>query len=275
MARKNFLLTIAYEGTHFRGWQEQNSAHEAEMPSLATTIRTAISQATGGEHDFEFHGSGRTDAGVHARAQTAHLRLATRLAPETLRRAINSLIPDAIRILAIREVSADLHAQKSTKRKTYRYFLTVPNRRETVPSAFLSRWTWYVPYELDFAAMEKTVTGFTGKHDFAAFRNSGSQAKTTIRELYEASLIQHEIRRDPLRLPWDLSPEDGLDLWEMRFVGKGFLKQMVRNLVGCAVAVGRGKISSRESQEIMRSLARNPLVPTAPAQGLFLDSVEY
>lgn len=282
---KFFKLEIAYEGSAFGGWQEQSPKQELLTPSVAAFVKNAIARATAAK-EFQFMGSGRTDTGVHARAQVAHLRVETRLDALVLKRAVNSYLPSTIRVVDAVELPASFHALKDAHAKLYRYFVLYRTGEDATPSAFLDRWTWYVPTTLDPNAMREGLKSIVGEHDFAAFRNVGTPVKSTVREIFSADLIaypaQNPAKLDPrglsrtsLDFPWMPDAKQNLALVEFRFCGSGFLKQMVRNLVGHAVEIGKGARTKESFAELLRTGDRRAASATAPAQGLFLDRVFY
>lgn len=272
---KRFLLTIAYEGAYFRGWQRQEASQEARMPSVSAALESAIRKAAD-TSDFSLHGSGRTDVGVHARAQTAHLEISTRLSLPTLQRAINSNLVEGVRILSIEPASEDFHAQRHVKQKTYRYFVLNRVGDGAITWPMLSRWTWLVPQKLNVARMQKAIGRLEGTHDFAAFQNVGTPVQHTVREIFSAECIHHpwENLGDFPWVPLGKAAQD-LRLIEFRLCGKGFLKQMVRNIAGTLVEVGKGNLAEADIDQILASKSRAQGGPTAPAEGLFLDHVVY
>ena len=270
-----FLLTIAYEGAPFRGWQRQEERQEEKLPSVSGALEAAIAKATD-TSDFTLHGSGRTDVGVHARAQTAHLEVSTRLSTSTLQRAINSNLSEGIRVLSIQEAAPDFHAQRLVQRKTYRYFVLNRHGEGALAWPFLGRWTWLVPQRLDAGQMQKAIKFLEGTHDFAAFQNVGTPVEHTVREIFSADCIEHSW--DKLGdFPWipSQSAAESFRLIEFRLCGKGFLKQMVRNIAGTLVEVGKGNLAAEDMQRILLSKSRAQGGPTAPPEGLFLDNVVY
>lgn len=273
--RRRFCLEIAYEGTEFRGWQRQEEIQEESRPSISSILEAAVRQC-GIAGDFVLHGSGRTDVGVHARMQTAHLELETRLEPATLQRALNSYLPPAVRVLAVSPAAPDFHAQRHVRAKTYRYFILEKVAHGATNWPFLERWAWYVTRPLDHRVMREALALLVGKHDFAAFQNVGTPVAHTVREIFSAELVVHDwTQANPGDLPWLPRADSGLRLVEFRLRGKGFLKQMVRNIVGTLVEAGKGKLSVEDVRKILESKSRKTGGPTAPAHGLILDSVEY
>lgn len=241
-------LTLAYDGTDFCGWQFQPRDR---------TVQGVVEAALARFFDDppRVHGSGRTDSGVHAIGQVCHFDCPDEHAGIAWQRALNSLMPKDVTVLDYAVVSDDFHSRYSARSKTYEYVLwhdrsfCLPHRR---------RFTWNCG-QVDFTAMEHAATHFMGEHDFAAFQNVGTEIKTTVRTV-------HKISRHPGPTPYET-------VW--RFSASGFLKQMVRNLISCLVACGRGKLSVKECQHILESRDRTTAPATAPPQGLTLVAVEY
>jgi tRNA pseudouridine38-40 synthase len=251
MALRRIKLTVAYDGGGFHGWQVQ--------PGLPT-IQGTLEEIVGGMEGRPVHvaGSGRTDAGVHALAQVAAFSLENPIPLANLRRAVNRLLPPAIRVLSAEEVHPDFHPRYDAKAKTYEYRIL---RGETY-SPFEWPHVYHYPYPLDEVRMQRLAEVFSGEHDFTAYAasdhsdargNAGdgdNQAKSKVRIVFASTL-----RRDGERL-----------IYQVR--GSGFLKHMVRNLVGTLIEAGRGNIA-----DVTALPAR--CGPTVPAKGLFLLSVEY
>jgi tRNA pseudouridine38-40 synthase len=238
---RRIRITLAYDGTDFHGWQIQ--------PGLPT-IQGVLEEIVGGIEGKPVHvaGSGRTDAGVHARAQVAAFTLDNPIPPDNLRRAINRLLPPSIRILEAAETHGDFHPRFDAIAKTYRYSLF---RFETC-SPFDWRYTHHHPYPLNEERMARAARLFEGEHDFSAFAaadDRDAEAKSKVRTVFGSTLVR----------------EGPALLYTVR--GSGFLKHMVRNLAGTLIEVGRGNID--DSVFPARS------GPTAPAKGLTLISVEY
>lgn len=265
-----FKITVAYVGTNYQGWQKQARADGAN------TIQEKIEKAAKKifpKGKISLHGSGRTDSGVHARAQVAHMRATVDLPTSVLLKALNAHLPDDIRILSVEDCDPSFHAQLSVKTKTYRYFILSCNSKNPVHWPFLRPYTWFVTYPLDFKAMEKALKSLEGVHDFKSFQNRGTPVHHTTREILEAKLVVHEGKNE--NLPWMPGKDFQGKLLEVRICGTGFLKQMVRTIVGTIVEVGRGKISLEDLEKILDKKDRRASGLTAPPQGLFLDNVEY
>jgi len=198
-------------------------------------------------------GSGRTDAGVHAEAQTAHFVTASAMTELQFLKALNSLLPGDISVREVAEVAEDFNACRSAERKRYRY--TILNR--DCPSALHRGRVWFMPHDLDLAAMRRAAKYLRGEHDFAAFRAANTKNKNPVRELFRIDLQKER------------------DFIHLTFEGNGFLKHMVRIVVGTLVEVGRGRMSARQVKDILASRNRRQAGPTAPAHGLCLVEVTY
>lgn len=268
----HFRLVIAYQGTHYEGWQKQ--AREGAGPTVQDLLQQAAAKVLK-QTKITLHGSGRTDSGVHARGQVAHLRAKVDLPPKVLIKAINAHLPDDIRVLRLEPCAPDFHAQLHAKRKTYRYFLLHTNTgKDPIHWPFLRPYTWFVTFPLHYAAMSDALARLEGTHDFRSFQNIGTPVEDTVREILTAKLVVHggDPRENP---PWMPSGDFEAKLLEIRVTGSGFLKQMVRNIVGTVVEVGRGKLAPAHVDEILARKDRKAGGMTAPAQGLFLDEVSY
>ncbi len=243
----NFKLVIEYDGTRFYGWQRQKN-----KPTIQGEIERLLSIIL--NREIKIHGSGRTDAGVHARAQVAHFQAETHMAPASIKKSINSMMRHPIVIHECVEVPADFHAQYSVKSKEYRYYIL--NRPE--PCAIGRDFSWHVSTPLDIDQMNQCSRFLLGIHDFKAFENTGSPRSTTVREIYSAQ--------------WSSPATDRL---VFSISASGFLKNMVRNIVGTLKDAGQGKLTPQEFKTILATCHRPLAGATAPARGLFLHNVVY
>jgi tRNA pseudouridine38-40 synthase len=240
-----FKLTIEYAGTRYSGWQVQRNAR-----TIQGELELAVTQATGA-HPIELYGSGRTDAGVHALAQVAHLDVDATLPPETLRRRINDALPSDINVLRIERVRHRFHARHDAVARRYVYQIA---RRRT---AFGKAYVWWVKEDLDLAVMRAAAARFVGMHDFRSFSDDAPDEKST------AVLLE--------RCDVD---EDG-DLILVVVAGSHFLWKMVRRLVGVLVEVGRGAMPPNDAAGMLSAPSSLPARLTAPASGLMLERVFY
>lgn len=252
----NWKLTLAYDGTDFHGWQVQ-PGHSTIQGELAG----AIERVTG--ESVLPQGSGRTDAGVHARAQVASFELAAPIPPSNVLRALNRTLPPAIRVLAAEQAAPDFHARHSVRAKTYEYRIF---RGEICPP-WLARYVYALNWPLEVDKMQRAASLVIGEHDFTSFAATDPDLST--RE-FDPPTLQDNIRTI-FSSAW--TEEDSLLIYKVR--GNGFLHHMVRNLVGTFLDAGRGHIAPDEITAILERRFRAAAGPTAPARGLFLDSVEY
>jgi tRNA pseudouridine38-40 synthase len=241
-----YRVTIAYDGTEYEGWQVQ-----AKGRTIQGTIEAALSRMA--KRPVTVVGASRTDAGVHALGQVAHFEIANSIPPEGLRRGLNSLLPEDIRILETAFAPQAFHARKLARSKTYRYFLDT----RPVPSPLRIRFAYHYPHRLDRAAMAEAARLFLGTKDFAAFRAASCEARTTVRDLTVSRLL-----------------EEGEEL-VYEVVANGFLHHMVRNLLGTLLQVGRGRLAPSAIEDLLAQKDRRLTGPTAPARGLHLMRVEY
>lgn len=247
-ASRSYRLTVEYEGTRYRGWQEQKNAR-----TVAGELRRALEEVAG--EGVELGGSGRTDAGVHALAQTAHLRLRRERDPEALRRAVNEILPADIHLLAVAPAADRFHARHHAAARSYLYQVS---RRRT---AFAKRFVWWVRSPLDAAAMARAAGLFPGRHDFAAFCERPEEQTSTLVEVERAEVVS-----------------DGA-LVLVRLVASHFLWKMVRRIVGALVKVGTGELGAEDVATLLAGSAEagglQPAEWTAPPSGLFLERVLY
>jgi tRNA pseudouridine38-40 synthase len=250
--RVTFKLTLAYDGTGLVGWQRQ-----AAGMSVQGLVEDALARLTASA-GVTVTGAGRTDAGVHAQGQVAAVSLATSLTAADIQRGTNALLPPAVRVVKAELADAAFHPRFAAKAKTYAYHLiTGP-----VMSPFDVRYAWHLPFPLDVGAMRGALTALHGCHDFAAFQSTGSDIEDTVRTLHEVGIDTADAAGGGTRLVVTLT-------------GDGFLRHMVRAIVGSLVEVGRGKWPAGRLAEVLAGGDRALAGPTAPPQGLFLVSVRY
>jgi tRNA pseudouridine38-40 synthase len=243
MAR--FKLTIEYEGTRFSGWQIQKNSRTVQG-EISEAIRTVFNTTS-----FEFFGSGRTDAGVHALHQVAHLDVKTMLAPEIIRMKLNDELPADINIIEIEKAQALFHARHDALARSYLYQIS---RRRT---AFGKRFVWWIKDPLDVSKMQQAAALFVGLKDFRSFTADDPEAKST------------KVQVNSI----DIQPSGDLIL--IRIVGSHFIWKMVRQMVGVLAEVGRDKISLDDVKNFLQTESGEPARLTAPPSGLFLERVYY
>jgi len=246
--RRNFKLVMEYDGTGYHGWQRQK-----EIPTIQGTIETQLKTMTG--QSVTVIGSGRTDAGVHAFNQVANFVADTKLTPDIFKKGLNGLLPADIVIKECQEVDDAFHARYDALSKTYDYHLL--NR--PVRAALLRQFAWHIRKALDESAMRVAMECLKGEHDFSAFEAVGSPRSHSVRTALHA----------------DLTAKDSKGYLVFSIEANGFLRSMVRNIVGTLVDVGIGKMSPEGFQDVLTSKDRKQAGITAPAQGLFLREVKY
>ena len=243
-----FRITLAYDGTDFVGWQRQ-----ANGVSIQGLIEDALRALDGRE--VTVTGAGRTDAGVHALGQVAAFTIARELEPDAVVRALNAHLPHAIRVLSADHAPPAFHPRFGARTKTYRYRLC----HADVMSPFERRYAWHVAGPLDVEAMCAAARLLEGRHDFAAFQAMGSSVATTEREVIQSAIADRAIG----------------DVITYEVTGTGFLRHMVRIIVGSLVEIGRGRQPVEWITGVIASRNRATAGPTAPPDGLFLVRVEY
>lgn len=241
-------LHLAYTGSYFAGWQVQPGQR-----TVQGCLEKVFNQLC--QEFIRVHGAGRTDAGVHALDQVAHVDIPAGKKGIPWQKALNSLLPTDVAVTKVKQVSQDFHARFNALGKEYLYILwtnpdyVLPQRRPFV---------WPVG-RLDQESMFSAAQYLHGEHDFSAFQNVGTLIKNPVRNLY---YIKKEQGDNPYEMVW-------------RFYANGFLKQMVRNMIGLLVQVGRERVPVQDVQTLMEGKDRTLLPATAPAQGLCLNKVDY
>jgi tRNA pseudouridine38-40 synthase len=250
---RNICLIIAYDGGDYQGWQRQ-----AGVPTIQGEIEERLSLIT--TKGVTLHGAGRTDAGVHAMAMTANFHTNSAIPCPQLQKALNSMLPPAIRILGAVDLINSFHARFSCRGKHYCYYVqTAP-----VQTPFLRHYALHAPLTLDFGRMRSCLDLLVGTHDFSSFENSGSRDKErahgrgAVRTLFAAEI-----------------KERGHNTFSIEVTGDGFLRNMVRNIVGTLLEVGEKKTSVDGFAAILKAKDRAMAGPTAPPHGLFLKRVFY
>lgn len=239
-------LIIEYDGTNFVGWQVQPNG-----VSVQERVELALEQLLG-DH-VRVHSSGRTDAGVHARGMVCHLETERELPLSAWREGLNRFLPESIAIRSAEQVGDDFHARFSAKGKFYRYTILL----DEIRSPLLERTSWQIRPNLDLEKMQRAAELFVGEHNFCAFRTSGCAAKSTKRQVYSVELLKEGT------------------LLQIDVRGSGFLKNMVRMMVGTLVEIGRGKRPVEDVSELLSGQGQVGPALTAPAHGLCLMEVWY
>lgn len=245
---RNIKLIIEYDGTNYCGWQTQENG-----PSIQESVENALTKLTG--EAIRINGSGRTDAGVHARGQVANFLTSSTIPGNKFSYALNNLLPEDIVIKASSEVEPDFHARFSAVGKKYSYHII----NSKFPSALYRNYAYHINYceRLDIGRLEEAAKAFVGTYDFAGFMAAGSKVKDTVRTIYELSV---ETEGEMLRLSYK---------------GSGFLYNMVRIITGTLLYAGIGKIDPGSMEEIVLSKDRSRAGITVPPCGLYLEEVYY
>jgi tRNA pseudouridine38-40 synthase len=258
-------FTIAYDGTAYVGWQRQ-----AEGVSIQGLLEEALARLDGAP--VAVHGAGRTDAGVHALGQVASARVATVHDPAVIRRALNAMLPGDVRVLAVEEAPQSFHARYSAAGKRYEYRIW----QGPVQPPFVRAWSWHVPHPLDIEAMDRAARTLEGTHDFSAFQSAGGGVVSAVRTVAGARV---ERRGLPAGVAGGDEDDEGCGtgghLVAVELEANGFLRHMVRAVVGTLVEVGEGRRPEASLPQLLESRDRGASGPTAPAHGLVLVRVNY
>lgn len=256
---RNIRLLIAYDGTDFHGWQRQPN-----VPTIQACLESVIEKIIA--QRVTLHGSGRTDAGVHALNQVANFKISGNIPPANLLKAMNNLLPSTIRVKKVEDVEDSFHARYDARAKTYRYRISMA----PICSPFMVRYVHHYPYPLNLHAMAEGARNLEGEHDFSSFAGSAGdvQLSSTHRS---GDKVDNTRTIFASRILW--RPRTSILIYEAR--GNGFLHHMVRNIVGTLLEVGRGKLEPQEVLKILKARDRTRAGPTAPASGLCLMKVEY
>ena len=253
MSLRNISLTIEYDGTNYFGWQTQrlpaSSCIRLKKKTIQETIEKSLRIIL--REKVSLTASGRTDAGVHAEAQVANFRTNSVLPLNKIQLSLNSLLPENIAVIGIKEMPLDFHARFNAQAKLYRY--TIVNRKHR--SVFLNKYAWHCYFPLDIALMKREARCLVGRHDFMSFKSSGGDADSTVRTIQQ------------------LKVEKKNDFILVSARSDGFLYNMVRNIVGTLVDIGRGRLKGMK--RILQKKDRRAAGMTAPAKGLCLVKVYY
>ncbi len=245
--KRNFKLVLEYDGTNYHGWQRQKG-----VLTIQEVVETRLAMMT--QAPVRLIGAGRTDAGVHARGQVANFLSGTQIPPERLRCGLNSLLPDDIVGLELTEVDLKFHARFQARSKVYEYRI----HNGPVAPALGRQYHWHISQPLSWDLMETCLKLLEGKHDFASFQATGSSVRNSEKVVFSTRIAPA-----------------GNHLWTITTEANGFLRHMVRNIVGTLVAVGREKLTVEEFSTIVAARDRKQAGMTAPARGLCLTEVRY
>ncbi|MEN8256666.1 MAG: tRNA pseudouridine(38-40) synthase TruA [Thermodesulfobacteriota bacterium] len=251
---RNIKLLISFDGTDFCGWQRQQN-----LPTVQGLIEETLAIIC--NQSIILHGAGRTDSGVHALGMVANFLTSSDIACSGLQKGLNSLLPEAIRILAVDDVGQDFHARKSARAKTYWYHFST----EPMVLATSRLYVTSLPGPFDGKEVGRCLKTILGNHDFSSFEATGSRdisrtsGRGAVRTILDASLV---LGQNPHQ-------------FKLMLRGDGFLRKMVRNIAGTLFEVGQGRMTAQQFLEVLEAKDRNLAGPTAPACGLFLSHIEY
>ena len=243
----NYKMVLQYDGSRYSGWQVQGNTEQTIQGKLQSVLEKMT------EEEIEIHGSGRTDAGVHAMGQVANFKLQREYEPEEIKRYCNQYLPEDIVVLEVSEVPLRFHSRLNAVKKTYCYRIFLGEK----PDVFRRKYVTPEAESLDITKMKAAVEELLGTHDFTSFCGNRHFKKSAVRTIYE---IRIEEKKDEL---------------DIYFTGNGFLQNMVRILTGTLIEVGTGKREVREMKEILEGRNRSLAGPMAAAKGLVLMNVEY
>ncbi len=243
---KRIMLTVAYNGTNYHGWQIQNNGI-----TVQETLQNAIEKVLG--KSISIHGCSRTDAGVHAKMFCCHLDCDDNIPFDAFLRGVNSVLPPDIAVLNCEDVAEDFHARFNAKGKTYVYNILNSNKKDP----FLMPFVWQIERPLDIQKMNEFCKTLIGTHDFYGFSSSGRTVENTVRTVSECSVTKEK------------------DIVKLKITGDGFLYNMVRIITGTAVDVSDGRLDVNCALSVFETKSREMAGVTAPAQGLFLEKVYY
>ncbi len=256
-AYRNIKLTLQYDGTSYIGWQRQK-----QDISIQHILETALKKIT--SEDITLRASGRTDASVHAFFQVANFLTASKIPLVGIQKSLNSLLPEDISIIDIEEAEVDFHSIGKSVGKCYIYRIIETERRLPL----FRRYAWEINRKLNLDFMNTSMKYLIGKHDFSAFKASGSSAKTSIRDVQYVNVFE---KKNDFFFPL---PEDSREI-NLIIFASGFLRKMVRNIVGLIMQAGLGRFKPEKIKQVIEGCDRNAGYPTAPPQGLFLFKVFY
>lgn len=251
-----YKITFSYNGSGFFGWQKQ-----IDQKSIQGEIEKVV-QKISKSQDIQVVGCGRTDAGVHAVKQVTRVKMPLKIEEDSLKNALNSLLPESIRASHVEMAHDDFQPVYDAKSKTYRYVFSL----KKIANPFLKDTVSFIGKDINLTKMNEACKIFIGRHDFEGFSTKGTPVKTTIREITRCHIFKENINYGP-----GLSE----DVYIFEVSGSGFLKQMVRLVVSAVWSYAEGKIEERDILNQFNNPSENKIAPTAPPQGLYLFDVQY
>jgi len=264
--RRTFKVTLSYDGTDFAGFQRQSNAR-----SVQQVLEEALAPIEGSA--VVVHGAGRTDSGVHALGQAASFRLTNQISTADLKQALNATFnatgSSDLRVLSVEEAPEDFNARFAARGKIYRYRIV----NAELISPFERRFAWHVPRPLNLDAIRDASKALIGEHDFAAFQAAGGDVKTSVRTVTCSEWAEQALDPPTGKPPSTGAGQDRMLIYEI--AGNGFLKYMVRSIVGTLIEIGYGRREPDSVQALLKSGERTKIGQTAPAHGLYLVRVDY
>ena len=245
--KRNYKLVLEYDGSNYHGWQRQKG-----LLTIQEVVETRLAIMT--QTPVRLIGAGRTDAGVHARGQVANFLSETRISPDRLLSGLNSLLPEDIVALGLTPVPKKFHARFQARSKVYQYRI----HNGPMPPALGRQYSWHISQPLKWESMEKCLKLLEGKHDFSSFQASGSSVRSSERVIFTTGIFSAAEH-----------------MWLITIEASGFLRHMMRNIVGTLVDVGRGKLTEKEFSKVLAACNRKQAGMTAPARGLCLLEGRY
>lgn len=243
----NYKIILQYDGTRYDGWQKQGNTDQ----TIQGKLEAVISKMAGTE--TEVHGSGRTDAGVHAYGQVANFHLEKKWDSEELKDYLNRYLPEDIAVFSVEEADERFHSRLNAAKKTYTYYVDMGPKK----NVFTRKYVYGLGQKLNLSAMEQAAVKLCGTHDFKSFCSNKKMKKSTVRTIHSITFHQRD------------------QVLEIRYTGDGFLYNMVRILTGTLIEVGMGKRDPGSMEQIVQAKDRQAAGYTAPPEGLFLTKVEY
>lgn len=243
---KNYKLILAYDGSRYKGWQRLGTGEKTIQDTLETAIQNTVT------YPVHIQGSGRTDAGVHARGQVANMKIPFRL-KENFQTQLNDLLPEDICVLSVEEVTGEFHARYSAVSKTYSFYVDTKEKADV----FQWKYSYHFPWEIDLEKIRCGANYLEGLHDFTAFTDDKDEEKDKVRRIQSVSIKEKN------------------GIIHFRYQGNGFLQHMVRIMTGTLLEIGRGDREPEDIERILKCKERAKAGFLVPAKGLFLDKVEY
>lgn len=248
---KNYRLTLSYDGSRYKGWQRLGANESTIQDTLEDAMKKVVFSSV------RIQGSGRTDAGVHARGQVANVKVKFQKGKELsigeIKQRLNQTLPEDIRVLSVGEVAADFHARYSAVSKTYSFYVDTKEKA----NVFGRKYYYHFPWRLDLEKMRSAARYLEGTHDFSAFTDDKVEEKDKVRSIQSIFI------------------EEKNGMIHFKYRGNGFLQHMVRIMTGTLLEIGRGDRAPEEIENILESKERSNAGFLVPAKGLFLDKVEY